>query len=162
MKPVAQQFIEALHSESRCPRMTINAQRAGVVVPDFVREEWGERLPIDLDPDYPLELKMDDDGLTCTLSFGGPFECYFPWPAIYAIQDRETSLGMVFEAFLPEDWSVVQGQEDGAPSADTLPTPMLAPVASEDSVGEADEPAGDQHNPAALRAAFKVIDGGKS
>ena len=28
----------------------------GVVCPDFIREQWRERLIIDLDPSYPLDL----------------------------------------------------------------------------------------------------------
>ena len=83
MQHLVSELISALHGNGKCPRLVINARLDGVVLPDWVREKWGESLPIDLDPSYPLELRMDDDGLSCQLSFGGAYPCFFPWAAIY-------------------------------------------------------------------------------
>lgn len=101
MNLLVPQLIEGLHEVGKCPRLVIDATREGVELPQWVREKWGESMPIDLDPRYPLELKMDERGLRCCLSFGGPVDCYFPWESIYLVQDRETALGLVVEENLP-------------------------------------------------------------
>ena len=152
MEGIVPQLIGALHANDKCPRLVINALFDGVVLPLWVKEKWGESLPIDLDPSYPLDLRMDDEGLHCTLSFGSASDCFFPWPSIYLVQDRETSLGLVLEEHLPDSLTVGEDGTIGPPSADPFPVVIdTTPEAVDESV---------ETEAKARRAQFKVIDGG--
>jgi hypothetical protein len=72
-------LIKRLHEEGRCPRLVVNALHPDVQVPDELKEQWGQVMPIDLDPAYPLELQIDAEGVSCTLSFQHIARCVFPW-----------------------------------------------------------------------------------
>ena len=77
-----QSVVESLYASGRCPRLHVNASLEGVVCPDFIREQWQERLIIDLDASYPLDLSFDEHGLGADLSFGGYVtRGSFPWTA---------------------------------------------------------------------------------
>lgn len=176
MIKIIKQFIEALHADEQCPRLLVNALVEGVVVPDHVREKWGNALPIDLEPNYPLELQMTDEGLACCLSFGGPFECFFPWRSIYVVQDRETQMGVVVEENVPKTMQLQKEMADGVvlkrtesdihPKAtkhsevQSLPQPVLAPV-HEKKDDELSKEELNLDTPEARRARFRVIDGGR-
>lgn len=81
-----------------CVRLGINACFDGVVCPDFSRDQWQERLIIDLDSSYPLDLSFTDDGIAADLSFGGYVtRCSFPWASIYVVADRCTGRGIKFD-----------------------------------------------------------------
>ena len=98
-----QSVVESLYASGRCPRLHVNATLDGVVCPDFIREQWQERLIIDLDASYPLDLTFDDEGLSADLSFGGYVtRCTFPWTSIYVVADRATGRGIVLEQNMPE------------------------------------------------------------
>ena len=98
-----QSVVESLYASGRCPRLHVNASLEGVVCPDFIREQWQERLIIDLDASYPLDLSFDEHGLGADLSFGGYVtRCTFPWTAIYVVADRATGRGIVLEQNMPE------------------------------------------------------------
>jgi stringent starvation protein B len=98
-----QSVVESLYASGRCPRLHVNASLEGVVCPDFIREQWQERLIIDLDASYPLDLTFDEHGLGADLSFGGYVtRCTFPWTAIYVVADRATGRGIVLEQNMPE------------------------------------------------------------
>ncbi len=97
-----QEVLESLYAAGRCPRLHINALSAGVVLPSFVRDQWKERLVIDLDPSYPLELEYGDDAVQANLSFAGSVtRCVFPWRAIYIVADRATGRGIKIEQNIP-------------------------------------------------------------
>ena len=98
-----QSVVESLYASGRCPRLHVNASLEGVVCPDFIREQWQERLIVDLDASYPLDLTFDENGLGADLSFGGYVtRCSFPWTAIYVVADRATGRGIVLEQNMPE------------------------------------------------------------
>ncbi len=98
-----QSVIESLYSAGRCPRLHVNASHDDVICPDFIREQWKERLIIDLDASYPLDLTFGDKGLAADLSFGGYVtRCEFPWEAIYIVADRATGRGIVLDRNMPE------------------------------------------------------------
>ena len=85
----AQEAIQALHTEERCPRLHIDVTHEDAVCPDFVVEKWQQRLVIDLDPSYPLELEFTEVGVEANLSFGGYVtRCVFPFAAIFVVVDR--------------------------------------------------------------------------
>ena len=97
-----QEAIEALHDKGACPRIQVNLTVEGVVCPDFVREQWKERLIIDLDPTYPLDLAFTEEGVEADLSFDGfVTRCVFPFDSIYVVLDRKTQKGVVIEENLP-------------------------------------------------------------
>lgn len=98
-----QSVVESLYASGRCPRLHVNATLDGVVCPDFIREQWQERLIIDLDASYPLDLTFDEHGIGADLSFGGYVtRCTFPWTSIYVVADRATGHGIVLEQNMPE------------------------------------------------------------
>lgn len=90
MKSSIQEHIEALYAAGRCPRLHVNARLEGVVCPDFIRNQWQERLIIDLDKyGGELDLKYAADGLSATLSFDGyATRCTFPYDSISMVGDR--------------------------------------------------------------------------
>jgi stringent starvation protein B len=97
-----QSVVESLYEAGRCPRLHVNALWDGVVCPDFIREQWRERLIIDLDANYPLDLRFDDEGIAADLSFGGFItRCAFPWGSIYVVADRATGHGFVLQQNVP-------------------------------------------------------------
>ncbi|PRQ09510.1 ClpXP protease specificity-enhancing factor SspB [Enhygromyxa salina] len=101
MQPV-QSAIESLQAKGQCPRLHVNVTHEDAVCPDFVREKWTQRLIIDLDPSYPLELEFTEIGVEANLSFGGYVtRCTFPWVAIYIVAERDTGRGRVFEQNIP-------------------------------------------------------------
>ena len=98
-----QSVVESLYAAGRCPRLHVNATCEGVVCPDFIRDQWRERLIIDLDSSYPLDLTFAEDGIGADLSFGGYVtRCTFPWEAIYVVADRATGRGIVLDQNMPE------------------------------------------------------------
>ena len=178
-----QSVIESLYAAGRCPRLHVNALYEGVVCPDFIREQWRERLIIDLDPSYPLDLTFEDDNLSADLSFGGYVtRCTFPYSGIYVVADRSTGRGIVLDQNMPES---VKRSRYGKGQDEDRPEPALRSVpAADDDSDDDSEPtpnpaladAVTQPGPAATRddekdptdegevqkrrAAFRVIDGG--
>jgi stringent starvation protein B len=111
-----QSVIESLYAAGRCPRLHVNATHAAVVCPDEIRHQWKERLIIDLDSSYPLDLTFGTTGLAANLSFGGLVSrCTFPWEAIYVVMDRATGRGIVLDRHVPE--SVRRQSGAAAPAA---------------------------------------------
>lgn len=130
-----QSVIESLYAAGRCPRLHVNALFEGVSCPDFIREQWRERLIIDLDPSYPLDLTFEEEGLAADLSFGGYVtRCKFPYGAVYVVADRSTGRGIVLDQNMPE--SVKRTRYGRSPGVAAKPS--LRSVAGE---GGATEPA---------------------
>jgi len=137
----------------------------GVVCPDFIRDQWRERLIIDLDPSYPLDLTFLEEGLSADLSFGGYVtRCTFPYGAVYVVADRSTGRGIVLDQNMPDSVKRSRYGKGG----DEAQKPALRTVGGDAAEAEAPSPATEQA-PAdptdetqvkKRRAAFKVIDGG--
>ena len=181
-----QSVVESLYAAGRCPRLHVNAACDGVVCPDFIREQWKERLIIDLDASYPLDLTFSDEGIGADLSFGGYVtRCSFPWQAIYVVADRATGRGIVLDQNMPE--SVKRSRQPPTtgplPAAGDMSTTFEHERAQDRRIGGSNKPrrrkpkpkspaAGGSSQPVAeatpereeeaqrRRAAFKVIDGG--
>lgn len=116
-----QTAIESLQATGLCPRLHVDVTHEDAVLPDFVRDKWKERLVIDLDPSYPLDLAFTAVGVEADLSFGGYVtRCTFPWAAIYVVADRGTGRGQVFAGNIPDSLR----HEYGAPAPQG---PALAP-----------------------------------
>jgi stringent starvation protein B len=160
-----QSVIESLYAAGRCPRLHVNATFEGVVCPDFIREQWKERLIIDLDPSYPLDLTFEEDCLSADLSFGGYVtRCTFPYGAVYVVADRSTGRGIVLDQNMPES---VKRSRYGKSAGGLQPSkPSLRSVGEKDDAplespaGSESADASDEEQVQKRRAAFKVIDGG--
>lgn len=185
-----QSVIESLYAAGRCPRLHVNATHASVVCPEEIRQQWKERLIIDLDSSYPLDLTFGQTGLAANLSFGGTVtRCTFPWEAIYVVMDRATGRGIVLDRHVPESVRrqtgapTAAGRLDGEPEAagesrpdlravggetsplTPIPTPVPAAAAASSASSSAaeaipDKPTTDESQVKKRRAAFRVIDGG--
>ena len=183
-----QSVIESLYAAGRCPRLHVNATHASVVCPEEIRQQWKERLIIDLDSSYPLDLTFGQTGLAANLSCGGMVtRCTFPWEAIYVVMDRATGRGIVLDRHVPESVRrqtgapaaagrlagepepAIESRPDlravGEPSPIT-PVPMPVPAAasaaaaSSEAASAPDKPTTDETQVKKRRAAFRVIDGG--
>jgi stringent starvation protein B len=165
-----QSVIESLQAAGRCPRLHVNAMFEGVVCPDFIRDQWRERLIIDLDPSYPLDLTFLEEALSADLSFGGYVtRCTFPYGAVYVVADRSTGRGIVLDQNMPDSVKrsrFGKGEEAQKPVLRTVggdddaePTPKPRAEPAPAATGEA---ATDETQVKKRRAAFKVIDGGGS
>jgi len=128
-----QSVIESLYAAGRCPRLHVNALFEDVSCPDFIREQWRERLIIDLDPSYPLDLTFEEDGLGADLSFGGYVtRCSFPYGAVYVVADRSTGRGIVLDQNMPDSVKRTRyGRAGGDASSPEPAKPALRPVAAE-------------------------------
>lgn len=132
-----QSVIESLYAAGRCPRLHVNATHAAVVCPDEIRHQWKERLIIDLDSSYPLDLTFSATGIAANLSFGGTVtRCSFPWEAIYVVMDRATGRGIVLDRHVPESVRRQSGtaapavRMDAEPESEAIPErPDLRAVA---------------------------------
>jgi stringent starvation protein B len=163
-----QSVIESLQAAGRCPRLHVNAMFEGVVCPDFIRDQWRERLIIDLDPSYPLDLTFLEEALSADLSFGGYVtRCTFPYGAVYVVADRSTGRGIVLDQNMPDSVKRSRfGKGDeaqkpvlrtvGGDDDDAEPTPKPRAEPAPAATGEAT----DETQVKKRRAAFKVIDGG--
>ena len=135
-----QSVIESLNAPGRCPRLHVNATHATVVCPEEIRQQWKERLIIDLDSSYPLDLTFGQTGLAANLSFGGMVtRCTFPWEAIYVVMDRATGRGIVLDRHVPESVRrqtgapAAAGRLDGEPEPAAESRPDLRAIVTEPS-----------------------------
>jgi stringent starvation protein B len=97
----------------------LDARRAGVVVPEHLKNEahlvlqYGNDLPIAI-PD----LQVDEHGVSATLSFARiPHQTVVPWSAVYVVASDD-GRGVLYHEDIPQDVSVIggRGQVDaGAP-----------------------------------------------
>jgi stringent starvation protein B len=65
----------------------LDPRRDGVVVPKHFVHQPQLVLQIGLNMPRPIvDLEVDDDGISCTLSFSGtPFWCRMPWASVFAL-----------------------------------------------------------------------------
>lgn len=104
----------------RCVRLVVDARLDDVVCPGFIRDHWQERLIIDLDPNYQLDLCFSDEGVAARLSFGGhTTRCSFPWDSIYVVADRWTGCGITFDRPLLDTRVVELKQSPHPPLSET-------------------------------------------
>jgi stringent starvation protein B len=163
-----QSVIESLQAANRCPRLHVNAMFDGVVCPDFIRDQWRERLIIDLDPSYPLDLTFLEEALSADLSFGGYVtRCTFPYGAVYVVADRSTGRGIVLDQNMPDSVKRSRfgkgGDEAQKPVLRTVggdAEPAAKPRAEPATATATATDATDETQVKKRRAAFKVIDGG--
>ena len=73
-------------------------------VPPYFKKQPQLVLQVGLNMAIPIpDLKVDDDGVTCTLSFSRtPFWCSLPWTAVYALVG-EDGRGMIWPTEVPRE-----------------------------------------------------------
>lgn len=115
----------------------LDPRRPGVLVPPRFRDKPQLVLQIGLNMFVPIpDLKVDDEGITCTLSFDrAPFWCRMPWNAVYALVG-EDGRGMMWPNDIPPEvvaqmQNPQQQQQREAPKApQKRPRPKLSAVGS--------------------------------
>ncbi len=144
----------------------LDPRKKGVVVPSNFRKQPQLVLQIGLNMAVQIpDLRVDDDGISCTLSFSrSPFWCCLPWFAVYAIVS-EDGPGMVWPEDVPPEVAA-QMQAAVTKQQPKRPRPKLAAVgpAPEDSEPEenAPEAAGAESRSSSAAAAPAVQRSGAS
>ncbi|MDI3289828.1 ClpXP protease specificity-enhancing factor SspB [Polyangium sp. 15x6] len=82
----------------------LDPRRSGVLVPKRFLDKPQLVLQVGMNMFVPIpDLKVDDEGITCTLSFDrAPFWCRMPWNAIYALVG-EDGRGMMWPTDIPPE-----------------------------------------------------------
>jgi stringent starvation protein B len=102
----------------------LDPRQATAVVPPWFKKQPQLVLQIGLNMPVPIpDLRLDEEGLSCTLSFNrSPFFCSVPWASVFAMVG-EDGRGMVWPDDVPAEVPLSrQGQQ--APQAG--PSPMHA------------------------------------
>jgi stringent starvation protein B len=82
----------------------LDPRLAPVVVPPWFKKQPQLVLQIGLNMPVPIpDLRLDDDGMSCTLSFNrSPFFCVVPWVSVFAMVG-EDGRGMVWPDDVPAE-----------------------------------------------------------
>ncbi len=77
---------------------------SSVIVPSWFKNQPQLVLQVGLNMPVPIpDLRLDDDGLSCTLSFNrAPFHCVVPWASVFAMVGDD-GRGMVWPEDLPPE-----------------------------------------------------------
>jgi hypothetical protein len=110
----------------------LDPRKDHVVVPIHLRKQPHLILQVGLNMPVPIpDLEVDDDGISCTLSFNrSPFWCKLPWHCVYALVSKDAR-GMVWPDDVPPEVAVKFVKQPGADASGETraPTPPPAPVA---------------------------------
>jgi stringent starvation protein B len=82
----------------------LDPRQNAVVVPPWFKKQAQLVLQIGLNMPMPIpDLRLDDDGMSCTLSFNrSPFFCVVPWASVFAMVG-EDGRGMVWPDDVPAE-----------------------------------------------------------
>lgn len=120
---VARALYEWIVDNDCTPYVLVNAQYAGVVVPqEHVRDG---QIVLNIAPSAIRGLLMGNDAIEFNGRFGGVSrDLYVPIPALMAIYARENGQGMVFEIEADElDDDELLAREEHSELTDSDPTP---------------------------------------
>ncbi len=112
----------------------LDPRAEAVQVPAWFKKQPQLVLQVGLNMAVPIpDLHVDDQGLSCTLSFNrAPFFCMIPWPAIFALVG-ENGQAMVWAEDVPAEVAA-QAQAQKAPEK---PRPHLRSVGADDAAAAA-------------------------
>src|SRR5262252_3651774 len=101
----------------------LDPRAAGVIVPPWFKRQPQLVLQIGLNMAVPIpDLQVDDEGLSCTLSFNrSPFMCVIPWGSVFALVG-ENRQGMIWPDDVPAE---VQAQAAAQQAKQAAPKPEL-------------------------------------
>jgi stringent starvation protein B len=127
-RPPKQQAFLALLKEGSTS-LHLDARRAGVAVPDALRQEAHLMLQYGYDLAISIpDLEVDEHGVRATLSFSRtPHFTVIPWSAVYAIASVD-GRGVLYPEDVPGDVSVMAGSAPG--EAAEASQPVSAEVAA--------------------------------
>src|SRR5215471_2823729 len=93
----------------------LDPRKPDVIVPQYFKKQPQLVLQVGLNMAIPIpDLKVDDDAITCTLSFSRkPFWCRLPWTAVFALVGEDMK-GMVWPDEVPAE---VAAQREAKPPA---------------------------------------------
>jgi hypothetical protein len=104
----------------------LDPRPTAVVVPPWFKKQPQLVLQVGLNMPVPIpDLRLDDDGMSCTLSFNRtPFFCVVPWSSVFAMVGEDTR-GMVWPDDVPLE--VARSAQDRPPEiAPRRPAPKVA------------------------------------
>jgi stringent starvation protein B len=81
----------------------LDPRQGSVVVPPWFKKQPQLVLQVGLNMPVPIrDLRLDDDGMSCTLSFNrSPFFCVVPWSSVFAMVGCDDGRGMVWPDDVP-------------------------------------------------------------
>jgi hypothetical protein len=100
----------------------LDPRKPEVVVPPYFKKQPQLVLQVGLNMAIPIpDLKVDDEGVSCTLSFNRrPFWCRLPWTAIYALVGEDMK-GMIWPDEVPTEVAAQRESKGAQPAAGTTP-----------------------------------------
>jgi stringent starvation protein B len=83
----------------------LDPRHGSVVVPSWFKKQPQLVLQVGLNMPVPIkDLRLDEDGMSCTLSFSrSPFFCVVPWASVFAIIGCDDGRGMVWPDDVPAE-----------------------------------------------------------
>jgi stringent starvation protein B len=117
----------------------LDPRAEGVAVPQWFKKQPQLVLQIGLNMPVPIpDLRLDDEGMTCTLSFSRqPFYCVVPWVSVFAMVGDD-GRGMVWPDDVPPEIASQAKQAEPAPApAPAAAAPAKRPAAKRAPVVEA-------------------------
>src|SRR5687768_6057562 len=104
----------------------LDPRAEAVRVPPWFKRQPQLVLQVGLNMAVPIpDLEVDDEGLSCTLSFNrSPFLCVIPWASVFALVD-ENRQGMVWPDDVPPELAAQAAQ---AKQAQARPELKVAPA----------------------------------
>lgn len=101
-------LLDTIWNAGHTPKIIVDATHKDVILPEHVRQKWGDHLPLDLDANYPLNISFDEVGIHMDLAFNHTVtRCTVPWRRLYMVVDRNTGKGAVIDAHRPGKPSIV-------------------------------------------------------
>jgi stringent starvation protein B len=133
--PPKKEVALALLERSRV-HIHLDPRKDGVIVPAGFRKQAQLVLEIGLNMPVPIPaLRLDDDGMTCTLSFSRtPFYCVVPWTSVFAMVGDD-GRGMVWPDDVPPEIAAA-AQGGVRPAEAPAPKPRAAARRTQTALAE--------------------------
>jgi hypothetical protein len=101
MHPI-KKLLDNIWNEGHTPLLLLDSRHEDVVMPAYIKVQFGERLPIKLKAADPLNIAFDETGIHADLAFQGHvMRCTMPWKRIYVVADDDTRVGVTITAHAP-------------------------------------------------------------
>ncbi|HQY63038.1 MAG: hypothetical protein IPQ09_18570 [Myxococcales bacterium] len=127
----------------------LDPRREGVVIPMGFKNQHKLVLQVGLNMPVPIrDLKFDDQGMSCTLSFNRtPFFCIVPWTSVFALTGEDAQ-GLVWPEDVPRELVEAQQQQQRRAALHAVPAaPPSAPTVDEEQTLAAKKPAAEKPAP---------------
>src|SRR5580693_3337307 len=90
----------------------LDPRQDAVHVPAWFKKQPQLVLQVGMNMPVPIpDLRFDDDGMSCTLSFNRtPFFCVVPWSSVYAVVGCDDGRGMIWPEDVPPEVAQAQAR----------------------------------------------------